>query len=213
MPRILPGETDIYAITDPNFSLGRPLEEVVRALLGAGVRIVQYREKKLKAGAMLEECRLLRRLTREANACFIVDDYVDLAILAEADGVHVGQEDFPVPQVRALVGPDMLIGLSTHKPEQAEAARGLGADYIGVGPIYATHTKEDVVDPVVLEYLDWVSRNIDLPLVAIGGIKEHNIADVARHGARCCCLITDLVGAPDIPAKVAALRKAMQSGY
>ena len=200
MPRILPGETDIYAITDPNFSLGRPLEEVVRALLGAGVRIVQYREKKLKAGAMLEECRLLRRLTREANACFIVDDYVDLAILAEADGVHVGQEDFPVPQVRALVGPDMLIGLSTHKPEQAEAARGLGADYIGVGPIYATHTKEDVVDPVGLEYLDWVSRNIDLPLVAIGGISHDNILELKNCGLDGVAVVSALFAQADVKA-------------
>ena len=175
-----------------------------KAIAETGVKSIQ-----LHTGGM---CHLHAVITRQGVERLGVAD-VDLAILAEADGVHVGQEDFPVPQVRALVGPDMLIGLSTHKPEQAEAARGLGADYMGGGPIYATHTKEDVVDPVGLEYLDWVSRNIDLPLVAIGGIKEHNIADVARHGARCCCLITDLVGAPDIPAKVAALRKAMQSGY
>ncbi|MDD3682757.1 MAG: thiamine phosphate synthase, partial [Desulfovibrio desulfuricans] len=80
MPRILPGETDIYAITDAGLSLGRPLEEVVSALMGAGVRILQYREKKLKSGAMLEECRLLRRLTKEAGACFIVNDPVDIAM-------------------------------------------------------------------------------------------------------------------------------------
>jgi len=131
MPRILPGETDIYAITDAGLSLGRPLEEVVSALMGAGVRILQYREKKLKSGAMLEECRLLRRLTREAGACFIVNDHVDIAMLVQADGVHVGQEDLPVPAVRSLVGPEMIIGLSTHLPEQAREARGLhrrGAD-------------------------------------------------------------------------------------
>ena len=91
MAKILPGETDIYAITDAGLSLGRPLEEVASALLGAGVRILQYREKKLKAGAMLEECRLLRRLTAEAGACFIVNDHIDIAMLVQADGVHVGQ--------------------------------------------------------------------------------------------------------------------------
>ena len=96
MPVILPGQTDIYALTDARLSCGRTLETVVSALLGAGVKIIQYREKHMKSGEMLEECRLMRRLTREAGACFIVDDHVDLAILAEADGVHIGQEDFPL---------------------------------------------------------------------------------------------------------------------
>ncbi len=209
MPRILPGETDIYAITDARLSLGRSLEEVASALMGAGVRLLQYREKNLKGGEMLEECRLLRRLTREAGACFIVNDHVDIAMLVEADGVHVGQEDLPVPEVRRLVGPDMIIGLSTHEPEQALAARALGADYLGVGPIFATQTKEDVVAPVGFAYLDWVAANIAMPFVAIGGIKAHNIADVARHGARCCCLVSELVGAPDIAARVAEVRQAM----
>lgn len=212
MSRILPGETDIYAITDAGLSLGRPLEEVVSALMGAGVRILQYREKKLKGGAMLEECRLLRRLTREAGACFIVNDHIDIAMLVQADGVHVGQEDLPVPEVRSLVGPDMIIGLSTHMPQQAREARSLGADYIGVGPIFATNTKEDVVDPVGYEYLDWVARNAELPFVAIGGIKRHNITEVARHGARCCSLVSELVGAPDIRTRVEDVRNAMREG-
>lgn len=147
MPVILPGQTDIYALTDARLSLGRPLADVAQALLDAGVRILQYREKKLKAGQMLEECRMLRRLTSEAEACFIVNDHIDIAMLVEADGVHIGQEDLPVPEVRRLVGPDMIIGLSTHTPEQARAAAAAGADYIGVGPVFATRTKEDVVAP------------------------------------------------------------------
>ena len=209
MPVILPNETDIYALTDSRLSLGRPLETVVSALLGAGVRIIQYREKKLKGGEMLEQCRLMRRLTREAGACFIVDDHIDLAMLAEADGVHIGQEDIPLPDVRALVGSKMCIGLSTHNPDQAREAVRLGADYLGVGPIFATQTKEDVTAPVGYDYLDWVAANISTPFVAIGGIKEHNIAEVAAHGAKCCALVSELVGAEDIPGKVAAVRRAM----
>lgn len=212
MPVILPGTTDLYALTDSRLSLGRPLETVVRALLGAGIRIVQYREKKKKGGEMLEECRLMRRLCDEYNACFIVDDHVDLAMLCHADGIHIGQEDIPLPDVRALVGPRMCLGLSTHSPEQAREAVALGADYIGVGPIFATQTKEDVVAPVGFEYLDWVASHLSLPFVAIGGIKEHNITDVARHGARCCALVSEFVGAEDIGAKVAAVRKAMHAG-
>lgn len=210
MPVILPGQTDLYALTDARLSLGRPLADVAEALLGAGVRILQYREKKLKAGQMLEECRLLRRLTREAGACFIVNDHIDIALLVGADGVHIGQEDLPVPEVRRLVGPEMIIGLSTHAPDQARAAVAAGADYIGVGPIFATQTKEDVVDPVGFAYLDWVTANIALPFVAIGGIKAHNIGEVVRHGGQCCALVSELVGAPDIRERVAAVRRAMR---
>lgn len=115
-----------------------------------------------------------------------------------------------MPEVRRLVGPDMIIGLSTHTPEQARAAAAAGADYIGVGPVFATRTKEDVVAPVGFAYLDWVAANIKLPFVAIGGIKAHNIGEVARHGARCCALVSELVGAPDIRERVAVVRRAMR---
>lgn len=209
MPKILPGQTDLYALTDSRLSRGRSLRETVEALLASGIRILQYREKRLPSRTMLEECRLLRELTRAADACFIVDDHVDIAILAEADGIHIGQDDLPAPEARALVGPDMIIGVSTHSPSQARQALRDGADYIGVGPIFATRTKEDVVAPVGFEYLEWVARNIELPFVAIGGIKVHNIAEVKRHGARCCALVSEFVGAEDISAKVLEARKAM----
>lgn len=145
MTYILPTNTDIYALTDSKLSLGRPLEFVARALLNSGVKILQYREKKAKAGQMLEECRMLRALTQEAKACFIVNDHIDIAMLVDADGVHVGQDDLPVPEVRKLIGANKIIGLSTHNPMQMQAAKECGADYIGVGPIFATQTKEDVV--------------------------------------------------------------------
>lgn len=211
MPRILPGETDLYALTDSRLALGRSVEEQARALLSAGVKIVQYREKHAHAGRMLEECRILRRLTLEAGAAFIVNDHIDIAMLVDADGVHVGQEDLPVPEVRHLLGPDKIIGLSTHSPAQAKAAVLAGADYIGVGPIFATQTKEDVCAPVGFSYLEWVAANISLPFVAIGGIKEHNIGEVAARGARCCALVSELVGAPDIAAKVRAVRATMHA--
>lgn len=211
MPRILPGETDLYALTDSRLALGRSVEEQARALLSAGVKIVQYREKHAHAGRMLEECRILRRLTLEAGAAFTVNDHIDIAMLVDADGVHVGQEDLPVPEVRRLLGPDKIIGLSTHSPAQAKAAVLAGADYIGVGPIFATQTKEDVCAPVGFSYLEWVAANISLPFVAIGGIKEHNIGEVAARGARCCALVSELVGAPDIAAKVRAVRAAMHA--
>ena len=210
MARILPNETDIYALTDSKFSRGRSVEEQARALLGAGVKILQYREKHAPKEVMLEECRLLARLCREAGACFIVNDHIDLAIAVDADGVHVGQDDMPMAEVRRLVGPEKIIGLSTHSPEQCEAAVRDGADYIGVGPIFATQTKEDVSEPLGFGYLEWVSEHCPLPYVAIGGIKEHNVAEVVRHGASCCALVSELVGADDIAAKVQSVRDAMK---
>lgn len=209
MPRIFP-ETDIYAITDSGLSLGRDVAEVVTALLAADVRIIQYREKRKKAGEMLRECEIIRELTHRAGAFFIVNDHVDIALLTDADGVHVGQDDLPVARVRELVGENRVIGLSTHSPEQAAAAVRDGADYIGVGPLYATQTKEDVCEPVGLAYLEHVARNHTIPFVAIGGIKRHNIGDVVRHGAKCCCLVSELVGAEDIAARVAEVRAAMR---
>lgn len=209
MPVILPGQTDLYALTDEGLSRGRSLEEVARALLGAGIRILQYREKRKKDGEKLEQCRLLRRITREYNACFIIDDHVDIAMLCEADGVHVGQEDIPLTDVRALVGSSMCIGVSTHAPEQALAAVQGGADYIGVGPVYATQTKEDVCAPVGLNYVDWVSSHISLPFVCIGGIKAHNIYEVVAHGGTCCALVSEFVSADDIAQAVEKVRRAM----
>lgn len=201
----------IYGLTAEKFSLGRGNAEVVRTMLDAGVRIVQYREKTKKMGAKYQECLALRAMTREAGAAFIVNDDIDLALLVDADGVHVGQEDLPVAAVRSLVGEGRAIGLSTHSPEQARAAVAAGADYIGVGPIFATQTKDDVCAPVGLAYLDYVVREIDLPFVAIGGIKAHNLAEVAGRGAHCTALVTEIVGVPDIRGKVAALHRVLDA--
>ncbi|MBG0789139.1 MAG: thiamine phosphate synthase [Desulfovibrionaceae bacterium] len=204
-------DTDIYCLTGEKFSLGRSNVEVVGQMLDAGVRLIQYREKTKKAGAKLEECRAIREMTREAGAAFIVNDDIDIAILVGADGVHVGQEDLPIEEVRRLVGPDMAIGLSTHTREQALDAARRGADYLGVGPIFKTNTKEDVADPVGLDHLEYVAGNLDVPFVAIGGIKEHNIGEVVKRGARCVALITEIVGETDIKGKIAALRNAIEA--
>jgi len=200
----------IYAILSEEHSAGRSNIEVAGLLLQAGARVVQYREKEKKARAMLEECRTLRDMTGRAGATFLINDHVDLALLCHADGVHVGQEDLPVTAVRELLGPDKIIGLSTHGPDQAQAARASGVvDYIGVGPIFSTTTKKDVCAPVGLEYLDYVVKNIDLPFVAIGGIKEHNLARVCERGARMVCMVTEIVGAGDILAKTQTLLHVM----
>jgi thiamine-phosphate pyrophosphorylase len=200
--------TDIYGITADGYSLGRGNIETVKQMVSAGVKVVQYREKKKNARTMYEECVEIREITRRSGVTFIVNDHVDLAVAVNADGVHLGQDDLPPERVRAMIGDEMIIGLSTHSAAQAREAERLGGtiDYIGVGPIFATRTKEDVCEPVGLEYLGYVAGNIDLPFVAIGGIKEHNIAVVRAGGARIVSLVTEIVGAADIPGKLAAIR-------
>ncbi|MHB9038794.1 MAG: thiamine phosphate synthase [Armatimonadota bacterium] len=203
--------TDIYGITADEYSLGRGNVETVRLMIEAGIKVIQYREKDKSTGEMVMECLAIRKLTRNSGVTFIVNDRVDLAVTVEADGVHVGQDDLPSAYVRRLVGDDMIIGLSTHSPTQAQAAdciKGI-VDYIGVGPIFATNTKKDACEPVGLEYLDYVVNNISVPFVAIGGIKEHNVGLVRAGGARIISLVTEIVGAPDIALKVRAIRAAL----
>ena len=203
-------EADIYGITAEEYSMGRSNIEVVARMIEAGITVIQYREKDKSDRLKYEECLKIREMTRVAGVTFIVNDRPDLALLVGADGIHLGQDDLSPEAVREMVGGEMFIGLSTHSPAQAAAAVRLGVDYIGVGPIFATNTKKDVSAPVGLEYLDYVVKNIRLPFVALGGIKEHNIAEVYRRGARCIALVTEIVGAHDIGDKVRALRKAIR---
>ncbi|MBP2645932.1 MAG: thiamine-phosphate pyrophosphorylase [Firmicutes bacterium] len=200
--------TNLYGLTAEEYSRGRSNIETVKLMLDAGIRVIQYREKSKTIRQMYGECQLIRQMTQVAGASFIVNDHVDLALLVEADGVHIGQDDLPPEKVRRLIGPELVLGLSTHSPKQAQQAAALGdtVDYIGVGPIFFTKTKKDVCHPVGLEYLDYVVGNIRLPLVAIGGIKESNAALVKQHGARMVALVSEIVGAADIPEKVKALR-------
>jgi thiamine-phosphate pyrophosphorylase len=203
-------DTEIYAITAEEHSRGRDNVHVVAELLAAGIKLIQYREKDKESGEKYRQCREIRRLTREAGATFIVNDHPDLAMMVEADGLHLGQDDYPIEAVRALVGEDMIIGLSSHSPAQAQDAIRRGADYIGIGPLFRTFTKKNVCEPVGLAYLDYAVANVPIPFVAIGGVKVHNVAEVRRHGARCICLVTEIVGARDIRATIEEVRAALR---
>lgn len=185
----------VYAITDSKSGKNKEFLEYCEDLLKGGAKIIQYREKKRDLKLLLEEAKALRELTLKYNATFIVNDYLDIALLSEADGIHIGQDDLPIKDVRKILGENKIIGISTHNPQEAQQAIIDGADYIGVGPIFYTETKEDVCAPVTLEYLDFVNKNIKLPYVAIGGIKENNIDKVLAMGAKSICLVSELVGA------------------
>ena len=201
-------EFPIYGITAEAMSNGRDNMTVVKAMLEAGIKFIQYREKEKTGLARYEECLKIKKLTAEYGAAFIIDDFVDLAIAVDADGVHIGQDDLPVPAVRKLLGPDKIIGLSTHSPEQLEKANEIAdlIDYIGCGPVYATNTKKTAV-PVGLEYVKYATEHAKMPFVAIGGIKEHNIHEVYNAGATTIAVVSDITSADDIVDKISKLAK------
>ena len=200
----------IYGILGEKFSLGRSNVDVARQMVDAGVDILQYREK-LKDKSLKDiyrACRDIRKITRDAGVPFIINDYADIALMVGADGIHMGQDDLPVKAVRKIA-PHMMIGCSTHSPAQAEKAIEDGADYIGVGPIFTTQTKEDVCDAVGFEYLEHVVDTHDIPFVAIGGIKHHNLTDVLSRGAKTVCLVTEIIGAINIGKRVKEIKNIL----
>ena len=198
----------LYLVTPARPAAG-PLDSFLPIVLEAGVDMVQLREKEMEAGALLPYCETVRRRTLEFGALFIVNDRVDLALAAEADGVHLGQDDLPYIYARRQMGPASLIGTSTHSPAQLGAAVESGADYAAVGPIFATPTKPGRA-AIGVDIIALASTTPDLPVFAIGGIDESNIDTVVAAGARRVCVVRALADAED-PGRVARrLKKALQ---
>ncbi len=187
----------LYVITDESLAPGRSHLELARAALAGGARVIQLRDKRRDAGELLPAAREIGALCRAANALFIVNDRVDLALAAEADGVHLGQTDLPVPVARRLLGEERLVGVSVEDPEQVRQAERDGADYLGVGAIYGSTTKLDAGGAVGLEQLRRFAAETRLPLVAIGGITLDRIPEVRAAGARSVAVISAVAGAPD----------------
>lgn len=198
----------LYVLVD-----ARPSAEEFRALVTAlvrvGVHVIQLREKKLEDRLLLERARMLRKITRGTQTLFIMNDRPDLAVLSQADGVHVGQEELTVKDVRTLVGPDMLIGVSTHDIEQARRAVLDGANYIGCGPTFPSSTKQFSHFPG-LEFLRQVASEITLPAFAIGGINESNIEEVLNTGISRVAVSAAVVEAPDPSAAAKRLLARLQ---
>ena len=187
----------IYGITGDDFSNGRSNYFCVEEMIKGGIKIVQYRAKTKDTREKVKEAREIRELCRKNGVIFIVNDNVDIALLVDADGVHIGQEDMHPDDVRKLIGDNKIIGLSTHSEKQGmEAYKNPNVDYIGVGPIFPTTTKDTT--PVGLGYLEYAVKNLDLPFVAIGGIKAHNIDAIIAKGAQRVCLVSEIVGADSI---------------
>jgi len=191
-----------YAMVDP--AGGHEPVSLAETLLDAGARIMQLRLKDAPGRDFLAAARTIAEMCRKRGATLIVNDRVDIAILANAHGVHLGQTDLPLEVARRVAGPDKLIGISTHNVEQARAAEDGGADYIGFGPMYPGGLRNNAAG-VGLDNLRAIHAAVKIPIVAIGGITEARIAETLAAGADAVAIITDVVNAPDIPAKVRSI--------
>jgi thiamine-phosphate pyrophosphorylase len=197
----------LYAITAENFSNGKDNIAVVKEMLDAGIKILQYRDKYKTKLEKFRQCEIIRKLTLNYSVFFVINDDIDIVLSVESDGLHLGQDDLPVIKARDIVGCNVNIGVSTHSPKQALLAAEQGADYIGVGPIYKTFTKSNVVDPVGLDYLDFCVKNIKIPKVAIGGIKLSNLAEVCVYKPCNICMVTEITASENIGL---AIKKAKE---
>jgi len=196
------------AIVDPVVRPDLPLAEIARALAEAGVRLVQLRDKQATSLVLLEQARQLLSLL-PPDCSLIINDRADVAALAGAAGVHLGQDDLPVAAARALLGPQKIIGLSTHNQAQLEAAQTLPANYLALGPVFATATKADTEPVVGLERLRVLRRLTDKPLVAIGGITPENAASVLAAGVDTVAVISGWLAAENIPQRLDEFRRVL----
>jgi thiamine-phosphate pyrophosphorylase len=194
----------------PSAGDGRELPDLVRGAVGGGVDVVQLREKHLPDDELVAVAKAMRALCERIGALLIVNDRPAVALEAGADGVHVGQDDMPVAEARELVGADLLIGLSTHAPEQIDAPEASLADYIGVGPVHETPTKPG--RPAVgVELVRYAASHAPAPFFAIGGLDADNLEEVLAAGARRVVVLRAIAGAHDPQAAARALRKQLDA--
>jgi len=201
---------ELCAITDREAAKGLSHGEMAELALEGGASIIQLRDKAASPRELLPQALEVAEVCRRFQAAFIVNDRLDLALAAGADGVHLGQEDLPPGAARRLLQ-GRLLGVSTHSLEQAIAAEGEGADYIGVGPVFPTATKETGYRPLGLEGLRMIRECVKIPILAIGGITEANAAEVIAAGADGVAVISAVMGAPDIRAAARRLIAVIRS--
>jgi thiamine-phosphate pyrophosphorylase len=197
-------DLSVYLVTDPLLTGGRSVEDTVAAALAGGVTLVQLRDPHAKGRAMVEMARRLKALLAPAGVPLIVNDRVDVALAADADGVHVGQDDIDARAVRALIGPEKILGLSVGTAAEYERSRAAltVCDYVGVGAVFATATKPDAGGAVGLDGIAVLRRLVDLPLVAIGGLGVANTAAAVAAGADGVAVVSAIMDAAD-PAEAA----------
>lgn len=206
----------LYAVTDSAWlKEGEPLPQVVERVLENGATFLQIREKEMEHDAFLREALELKAAAGRHHVPFVVNDAIDIALEIGADGVHVGQSDIAGKDVRALIGPDMILGISANTVETALAAQAAGADYIGVGAVFNTTTKKDAAT-LTVEQMRAICNAVDIPVVAIGGINAANIASLAGSGVDGVAVVSAIFAQPDPGAaaqELLALSRAMVTAH
>ncbi len=201
-------QADLYVVITEAFCAGRSALEVLAQTLAAGVRLVQLREKEWDDLRLYQRALEFRRQTAAAGALLIVNDRLDLALAAGADGVHLGQDDLPLGAARRIA-PELIIGASTHSLKEALAAQEAGASYLNIGPIFPTQTKS-IPPPIGLEAIDQITPGLRIPWTTMGGIKSSNIGRVVSRGARHPAVMTAVTAAQDPFAAALQLRKLIK---
>ena len=195
----------LYAVTDRSWLHGKSLYDQVEEAISGGVTFVQLREKELEEEAFYKEALEIQKLCREKRIPFVINDNVELARHIQADGVHVGQDDMEAGNVRELLGPDKIIGVSAHSVEEARKAQERGADYLGVGAAFATNSKKDV-GHISYDTIREICKAVDIPVIAIGGIDENNVTELAGSGICGVAVISAIFARENIKEAAAGLR-------
>ena len=204
-------EVDIYPVTCERLSAGRSDLEVLDAVIRGGGRIIQLREKDRAGGEIYRLALKFREITLQAGILLIINDHVDIALAVEADGVHLGREDLPVAVARRLAS-ELLIGASSHSLEEALEAQREGADYVNIGPIFPTRTKEVGTRILGPEAIAGIAPHLSIPYTVMGGINGANIDQVITAGARRVAVVTAITQAEDMAGAVAFLRERITKG-
>ena len=200
--------SDLYPVVSSEFCNGRDVCDIVAAIASAGAKIVQIREKNISDCAMFELVKKCKLITDRYQMLLIVDDRLDIAMAAGADGVHLGQEDFPLTAARKLA-PDMFFGVSTHNAEEIRKALADGCSYLNIGPMFPTRTKSVACGALGLEKIEELKALVTCPFSVMGGIKEHHLPLLCSKGFKHIAMVTEITQAPDVETKVKQLRRIM----
>jgi thiamine-phosphate diphosphorylase len=206
--RPLPGSFPLYFVTDGGLTAGRPLVDVVTAALRGGAKLIQFRDKAMESDVFEAEARAVLKLCRSHGATLIINDHVEIAARIGADGVHLGQEDMSPVEARRILGPDSIIGLSTHDEAEVLAANDLPVSNINIGPMFPTNTKDHLhaLGPDEVLRLAKLTRH---PWTTMGGIKGHHLGDLFSRGVRTVAMVTEISLAEDVEGRVRELLRAV----
>lgn len=199
----------LHVLTDPVLARGRSHRDIVEAALRGGADVIQLRDKDLDLTRLVEAGHALRVLVHDAGKLLVINDQVEVARAVDADGVHLGPEDLPLGQARELWPRPKILGASARTEERALLMEAQGADYLGVGPVFGTKTKENVPAAIGLEAIARLAKAVKIPVIGIGGIDVGNAAQVIRAGAAGVAVVSAVVGAQDVETAAREIRRAL----